>query len=95
MERAFGSLWIDWKNGFELWNTSIKFMRKRIFLENKAVIFDLELTSWPGINERNWSRPNEHREIIQIGAVIYRNNRKHARGKWLSDIGLCVEKPHP
>jgi inhibitor of KinA sporulation pathway (predicted exonuclease) len=70
MERAFGSLWIDWKNGFELWNTSIKFMRKRIFSENKAVIFDLELTSWPGTNERNWSRPNEHREIIQIGAVI-------------------------
>lgn len=44
-------------------------MRKPIFSENKAVIFDLELTSWPGTNERNWSLPDEHREIIQIGAV--------------------------
>ena len=44
-------------------------MVERIFSENKAVIFDLELTSWPGSNERNWSLPDEHREIIQIGAV--------------------------
>ena len=44
-------------------------MGKHIFTEDKAVIFDLEFTSWPGSNERNWSLPNEDREIIQIGAV--------------------------
>jgi inhibitor of KinA sporulation pathway (predicted exonuclease) len=47
----------------------LKFMKKHIFSEKQAVIFDLELTSWPGTNERNWSLPDEHREIIQIGAV--------------------------
>ena len=44
-------------------------MGKHIFTEYKAVVFDLEFTSWPGSNERNWSLPNEDREIIQIGAV--------------------------
>ncbi|MBM3545750.1 MAG: exonuclease domain-containing protein [Alphaproteobacteria bacterium] len=33
------------------------------------VVFDLELTAWPGSAERNWSAPGEHPEIIQIGAV--------------------------
>ena len=44
-------------------------MGKHIFTEDKAMVFDLEFTSWPGSNERNWSLPNEDREIIQIGAV--------------------------
>ena len=44
-------------------------MGKHIFTEDKAVVFDLEFTSWPGSNARNWSLPNEDREIIQIGAV--------------------------
>ena len=44
-------------------------MDKHIFTEDKAVVFDLEFTSWPGSNERNWRLPNEDREIIQIGAV--------------------------
>jgi len=33
------------------------------------VVFDLELTAWPGSAARNWSAPGEHPEIIQIGAV--------------------------
>lgn len=33
------------------------------------VIFDLELTAWPGSMARNWSGPGEYPEIIQIGAV--------------------------
>jgi inhibitor of KinA sporulation pathway (predicted exonuclease) len=33
------------------------------------VIFDLELTAWPGSMERDWKGENEHREVIQIGAV--------------------------
>lgn len=33
------------------------------------MIVDLEYTSWEGALERGWSRPNEHREVVQIGAV--------------------------
>ncbi len=33
------------------------------------VIFDLEVTAWPGSARRNWSGPGEYPEIIQIGAV--------------------------
>lgn len=33
------------------------------------VLFDLEYTAWEGAQERKWSGPNEHREIIQIGAI--------------------------
>jgi inhibitor of KinA sporulation pathway (predicted exonuclease) len=44
-------------------------MSDHLFTEDKAVIFDLEFTSWPGSNERNWSLPEEDREVIQIGAT--------------------------
>ena len=44
-------------------------MNEIIFTEDKAVIFDLEFTSWPGSNERMWSLPEENREVVQIGAV--------------------------
>lgn len=33
------------------------------------VVFDLELTAWPGSADRFWSGPGEYPEIIQIGAV--------------------------
>jgi inhibitor of KinA sporulation pathway (predicted exonuclease) len=33
------------------------------------VIYDLEMTAWPGSAARGWSGPGEHPEIIQIGAV--------------------------
>ncbi len=29
----------------------------------------MEYTSWEGSQERGWSRPHEHREVVQIGAV--------------------------
>ena len=32
------------------------------------ILFDTEFTAWKGSQERNWSKPNEHREIIQISA---------------------------
>ncbi|MDC0033656.1 exonuclease domain-containing protein [Alphaproteobacteria bacterium] len=38
-------------------------------LDRPVVVFDLEWTAWEGSRERNWSRPNEEREIIEIGAV--------------------------
>lgn len=37
--------------------------------EGAVVVADLEYTSWQGSQERDWSRPNEHREVVQIGAV--------------------------
>jgi inhibitor of KinA sporulation pathway (predicted exonuclease) len=34
-----------------------------------AVIFDLEFTAWEGSMAKQWSRPGEHKEVVQIGAV--------------------------
>jgi inhibitor of KinA sporulation pathway (predicted exonuclease) len=34
-----------------------------------AVVFDLEFTAWEGSLASRWSRPGEHTEIVQIGAV--------------------------
>ena len=33
------------------------------------VIWDTEFTAWPGSQERGWTGPGEHREIVQIGAI--------------------------
>lgn len=38
-------------------------------LERDVVVFDLEYTAWLGSLERGWSRADENREIVQIGAV--------------------------
>ncbi len=35
-----------------------------------VVVYDLEWTAWEGSAARKWSGPGEHREIIQIGAVM-------------------------
>ncbi len=40
-----------------------KLPRKRV------VVFDLEFTSWEGSLARGWDRPNEYKELVQIGAV--------------------------
>ncbi len=37
--------------------------------DGTLVVFDTEYTAWEGSNARGWSRPGEHREIVQIGAV--------------------------
>jgi inhibitor of KinA sporulation pathway (predicted exonuclease) len=34
------------------------------------VILDLEFTAWEGSQEHGWSRPGEHREVVQIGALL-------------------------
>jgi inhibitor of KinA sporulation pathway (predicted exonuclease) len=39
---------------------------------SEYILFDLEFTAWEGSHKRNWSGENEHREIIQIGAVKVR-----------------------
>src|SRR5258708_3499146 len=38
-------------------------------LPDHFVLFDTEFTAWEGSMERGWKGPNEHREIIQIGAL--------------------------
>lgn len=35
----------------------------------RCVIVDTEFTAWEGSAQRGWSGDNEHRELIQIGAV--------------------------
>lgn len=42
-------------------------------LPETFVIFDTEYTSWEGSLERDWSNEDEHREIIQIGAIRVAN----------------------
>jgi inhibitor of KinA sporulation pathway (predicted exonuclease) len=36
----------------------------------RIVVFDTEFTTWEGAWARNWSGPNEHREVVQIAAQI-------------------------
>lgn len=36
----------------------------------RAVIVDTEYTTWPGALESGWSTPGQHREIVQISAVV-------------------------
>ena len=36
----------------------------------QIIIFDTEFTTWEGAMARNWSGPNEHREIVQIAAQM-------------------------
>lgn len=42
-----------------------------------AVLLDLEYTAWEGSVARQWGGPNEHREVVQIGAL--RVDRASAR----------------
>ncbi len=35
----------------------------------EIIIWDTEYTAWEGSMARQWSGPNEHREIVQIGAI--------------------------
>jgi inhibitor of KinA sporulation pathway (predicted exonuclease) len=37
------------------------------------ILFDTEFTTWEGASGRNWTGPNEHREIVQIGAILVNN----------------------
>ena len=35
----------------------------------KIVIYDTEYTTWKGALERNWSGPNEYRELVKLSAI--------------------------
>lgn len=39
-------------------------------LPSRIIIFDTEYTTWEGAMERKWSGPGEHREIVEIGAIL-------------------------
>jgi inhibitor of KinA sporulation pathway (predicted exonuclease) len=39
-------------------------------LTGRLVIYDTEFTAWEGSWQRGWSGMGEHRELIQIGAVV-------------------------
>jgi inhibitor of KinA sporulation pathway (predicted exonuclease) len=49
-------------------------------LAEQFIIFDLEWTTWEGAEERQWSGPNEYREVVEIGAI-------KVNGKTLEEIG--------
>lgn len=44
-------------------------MPQKIGLPEKFVVFDTEYTTWEGAHARDWSRPNEYKEIVQIAAA--------------------------
>jgi inhibitor of KinA sporulation pathway (predicted exonuclease) len=46
--------------------------RSKAMARNRAevVVFDTEFTAWAGSMHRRWSGPGEHKEIVQIGAVV-------------------------
>lgn len=43
-------------------------------LPSNFIIFDTEFTAWKGSREREWSGPNEYRELVQIGALKVNEN---------------------
>jgi inhibitor of KinA sporulation pathway (predicted exonuclease) len=43
-------------------------------MADEVVFFDTEYTCWDGSLERNWSKPWEEKEIVQIGAAILNLN---------------------
>ena len=45
-------------------------------LPETFIILDTEYTSWKGSQERNWSRKNEHKELVQISAIKIKKTKK-------------------
>ena len=46
-------------------------------LPDTFIILDTEYTSWKGSQERNWSRKNEYKELVQIAAIKIKKKSKH------------------
>ncbi len=42
-------------------------------LPKKFILLDVECTTWEGAIDRCWSGPGEHREVVQIGAILVEN----------------------
>ena len=45
------------------------------------IIFDTEFTAWKGSNNRNWSKKNEYKELVQIGALKIEKINKNSKQK--------------
>ncbi len=54
----------------------------------RFVCFDTEYTTWEGARERHWSGEGEHREIVQIGAVLVDGNNLAELDRF-----LCFVRP--
>lgn len=44
-------------------------MSLKQLLQHEVILYDLEYTAWEGSKARGWSGENEHREIVEIGAI--------------------------
>ena len=53
-----------------------------------VVVFDLEFTAWAGSLASRWTRPGEHTEVVQIGAV-----KLDAETLKLTDEFECLVRP--
>lgn len=62
-ERALDVVWLC------IWYTS-----KMLKLPDTFILFDSEYTAWEGSKDRNWTGEGEHREIVQMGAIIVENS---------------------
>ena len=45
-------------------------------LPDTFIILDTEYTSWKGSQERNWSKENEYKELVQIAAIKIKKTQK-------------------
>lgn len=45
-------------------------------LPDTFIILDTEYTSWKGSQERNWSKKNEYKELVQIAAIKIKKTQK-------------------
>lgn len=57
------------------------------------IIFDLEFTAWEGSLARHWSGSDEHREIVEIGAVRIDPNNTAAGQQYFSRLVRPVINP--
>lgn len=39
------------------------------------ILWDIEYTAWQGSQQRNWSTPGEHRELVQVVAIKIKDNK--------------------
>ena len=53
-----------------------------------VVVFDLEFTAWEGSMASRWTRPGEHTEVVQIGAV-----KLDAETLKITDEFECLVRP--
>ncbi len=57
----------------------------------ELIFWDTEFTAWEGSQERGWSEPHEHRELVQIGAVKLVLNEKQLTFTQLDVLDVLVK----